>query len=300
MKYFNIKLGDLKFGEDNRNFTMDKNNNTISQSLVAIKGVSQTVADQIYELSKRKDEFNNFIELRDAIKNECKGIKKNQLESLIDIGYFSEYGSISYLKKSLELYDKYYQMKTYSKKGNKIDDVVRMFSNKETEKQFREIDNVGLINHLMNDELNYISIIEKALVEFRAFGEITIKDEDYSPTVCVVVDLDDKYKTKKAKFYNIRSGKVSEEIKIGEGFYNQSPFEIGSVIDMYSTATKPKKIQVEYKKTNKKGEIEIKKKWVPNPNGEMEIWCDGFSTYNEEELNNLIIEEYKYKTNLNN
>lgn len=54
MKNFNIKLGDLKFGEDNRNFTMDEETNTISQSLVAIKGVSQTVANEIYELSKEK------------------------------------------------------------------------------------------------------------------------------------------------------------------------------------------------------------------------------------------------------
>ena len=299
MKYFDIKLGELKFGEDNRDFTMDEKTNSISQSLVAVKGVSQIVADQIYELGKRKDEFDNFLDIRHAIKQERKGIKKNQLEALIEIGYFSEYGSISYLKKIIELYDNWYERKIYNKTGNKMDSIVKQFASKETPKQFSGIDSIGLINYLMKDEFNFISTLEKAMIEFKAFGEITIMFEDYNPCTCIIIELDDKWKNKTAKVYNIATGKT-KEIKVGGGIYDYQPFKVYDVIDVYHLFQKPKKDKVVVEVTDKEGNVVLdedgnpktKNKWIPN--GEFETWCDEYHMYSKEDIDAINREEYEY------
>ena len=293
MKNFNIKLGDLKFGEDNRNFTMDEETNTISQSLVAIKGVSQTVANEIYELSKEKDKYNNFMEIVHDIKTKRKGIKKNQLTLLIEVGYFSKYGSISYLEKCLELYDLWYNKKVYNKVNNKMDDIVRKFAGKETKKQLGDLDNMGLINYFLSKEFNFISTLEKALIEFRAFGDIEICDEEYSPTTCIAIDLDDKWKTRKITFYNICSGKT-QEIKVGEGFYTLQPIKIGDVVDIFHTFEKPKKVSFEEEVTDKDGNTIMKKRWR-NSETEVEFWCDEYHLLNEEEIEELNKEEYEYR-----
>lgn len=293
MKNFNIKLGDLKFGEDNRNFTMNEETNTISQSLVAIKGVSQTVANEIYELSKEKDKYNNFMEIVHDIKTKRKGIKKNQLTLLIEVGYFSEYGSISYLKKCLELYDLWYNKKVYNKVNNKMDDIVRKFAGKETKKQLGDLNNMGLIDYFLSKEFNFISTLEKALIEFRAFGDIEICDEEYSPTTCIAIDLDDKWKTRKITFYNICSGKT-QEIKVGEGFYILQPIKVGDVVDIFHTFEKPKKVSFEEEVTDKDGNTIIKKRWR-NSETEIEFWCDEYHLLNEEEIEELNREEYEYR-----
>lgn len=293
MKNFNIKLGDLKFGEDNRNFTMDEETNTISQSLVAIKGVSQTVANEIYELSKEKDKYNNFMEIVHDIKTKRKGIKKNQLTLLIEVGYFSKYGSISYLEKCLELYDLWYNKKVYNKANNKMDDIVRKFAGKESKKQLGDLDNMGLINYFLSKEFNFISTLEKALIEFRAFGDIEICDEEYSPTTCIAIDLDDKWKTKKITFYNICSGKT-QKIKVGEGFYTLQPIKIGDIVDIFHTFEKPKKVSFEEEVTDKDGNIIMKKRWR-NSETEVEFWCDEYHLLNEEEIEELNKEEYEYR-----
>ena len=236
MKYFNVELGKLKFGEDNRDFTLNKEDNTISQSLVAIKGVSQIVADEIYDISKRK-EYENIIEIIDEIKSNSK-IKSDQLNSLIEIGYFSEYGCINYLKKAVELYSKYFKAKVIKKDGMN-DSIVEKFAKKSTEKQFKEIDTIGLINFFLSMEEKEISTVEKIIVEYKIYGESNVTNESYDSRWCIALDIDTTY-SPKILFYNIYSGRT-QTLKINKKMWSKEKFDLYDVVCLNETQEKAKK-----------------------------------------------------------
>lgn len=255
MKYFGIKLGEMKFGEDNRNFTLNEENNTISQSLVSIKGVSQIVADEIYRIANLK-KYENFIDILNEIKTNSK-IKSDQLNSLIEIGYFSNYGSINYLKKAVELYNKYYKAKVIKKDGM-YDDIISKFANKSTERQFREIDTLGLINFFLELEDNEISTVEQIIVDHKVYGESSITDTSYDPRYCIALNIDTTY-SPKILFYNIYSGKT-QTLKINKKAWKKESFEIYDVICLNDTEEKYKKIF--NKETGKWGKTSETEWWI--------------------------------------
>lgn len=236
MKYFGIKLGEMKFGEDNRNFTLNKENNSISQSLVSIKGVSQIVADEIYRIANLR-KYSGFIDVLNEIKNNSK-IKSDQLNSLIEIGYFSKYGCINYLKRAVELYNKYFKAKIIKKDGTH-DNIIEKFAKKSTEKQFKEIDTIGLINFFLDTEDNEITTIEKIIVEHKIYGESNITDEEYDPRYCIALEIDTTY-SPKITFYNIYSGRT-QILKINKKMWKKESFNLYDVVCLNETQQKPKK-----------------------------------------------------------
>lgn len=100
-KGFNIKLGKIRFGLDNRAFTIDKANNSIHPNLSGIKDIGQNVADELYELSKKN--FDNFIDLLVEIR-ENTSVKTNQMKILISLNYFDKFGKN---KRLMEIYNKF-------------------------------------------------------------------------------------------------------------------------------------------------------------------------------------------------
>jgi DNA polymerase III alpha subunit len=258
MKYFDIKLGEMKFGEDNRNFTLNKENNSISQSLVSIKGVSQIVADEIYRIANLR-KYDGFIDILNEIKNNSK-IKSDQLNSLIEIGYFSEYGCISYLKKATELYNKYFKAKIIKKDGTN-DSVIEKFAKKSTEKQFKEIDTIGLINFFLGMEENETSTVEEIIIEHKIYGESDITNETYDPRWCIALEIDTTY-SPKITFYNIYSGRT-QTLKINKKMWKKESFNLYDVVCLNETQQKPKKF------LNKQTE-----KWEAT--GEYEWWINDY------------------------
>ena len=255
MKYFGIKLGKMKFGEDNRNFTLDKETNSISQSLVSLKGVSQLVADEIYRISKLK-EYSNFIDILNEIKNNSK-IKSNQLEQLIEVGYFSRYGSIKYLTKATELYNTFFKKKII-KKGTDMDVFIERFSSKSTEKQFKDIDTRGLIDFLLDMEDKEITTVEEIIVDYRIYGESDKTDESYDPRYCIALDIDTTY-SPKILFYNIYSGRV-QTLKINKKMWKNNSFEVYDIVSLNSTTQKNKKML--NKQTGKWENTDVLEWWI--------------------------------------
>lgn len=258
MRYFGIKLGEMKFGEDNRDFTLNEETRTITQSLVSIKKISQMVADEIYRIANLK-KYNSFIEIIDEIKGNSK-IKSDQLASLIDIGYFSDYGCIDYLKRAVELYDKYYKAKIIKKDGIN-DTIIERFAKRITEKQFSDLDNIGIINFFLSLEEKEASTVEKIIIDYRVYGESDITDESYNPRYCIALDIDTTY-SPKILFYNIYSGRV-QTLKISKKAWKKESFEVYDVVSLNKTKQKDKKF------LNKQtGEWE--------KTGEKEWWIDDY------------------------
>lgn len=103
--YAGIRLTPGKFGEDNRNWTVDKGNHTISQSLQSIKFLSAIAAEELYQMSNLK--FDTFVDLLAHLQKET-SLNARQINALICVGYFSEFGKT---KKLLKLFEDFYNGK---------------------------------------------------------------------------------------------------------------------------------------------------------------------------------------------
>ena len=103
MKAFGISEGRYKFGIDNRRFRADPEHHQIIPSLFSIKSLSQKCANVMYELGQKN--FSDFFHL--YTEAQSKGVNSRQLDILINIDYFSDFGTQKQLDlqvKMLELF----------------------------------------------------------------------------------------------------------------------------------------------------------------------------------------------------
>lgn len=302
LNYFDIKLLPPKFRYSRAEYFMDKETNSIYKGMASIKYMNAQVSEELYEL--KDNQYNNFMELLIDIYNKT-SINSRQLNILIAIDFFEEFGKSQKLLDIVKLYENIMSKKLKSKKGevsfNKTDlpypkDIIEKYATEKSKedkyKQYKVEKALELCNELMSNIPNIeMSSIDKVRINLEMMGETSFKFEDYSPTTCVVVDVITKYKTKRAWLFNIASGKT-KEIKVGEAYYNLQPFKALDVLDVYSITSKPKKEQREVQVEDKDGNIITKKKWFPTD--ELEFYCDEYHLLDEDEIEELNKMEREY------
>ena len=103
-KYANkigIKVSMPKWGASKDVYAFDKSKKLITKNLTSIKYMSSSLAKELYELSK-SGKFENFIDVLYAL-NETE-INSRQLDILIKLDFFSEFGNQRELLRITELY----------------------------------------------------------------------------------------------------------------------------------------------------------------------------------------------------
>ena len=149
-KAFGIQEGPYRFGEDNRRFNAIPERGIIQPSLLSIKGLSQDLANDLYELSQTK-KFDNFIDLLREF-DHMKSMNIAKLDTLIKLNYFSQFGSIGKLLNIVELYNKFGTRKTLKESDVSalpapVQEVVAKYTVK-PKTQYKIIDNDGMLRKL--------------------------------------------------------------------------------------------------------------------------------------------------------
>lgn len=303
LSYFDIKLLPPKFRYSKAEYFMDKESNSIYKGMASIKYMNEQVSQELYMLKDNK--YDSFMDLLIDL-NDKTSINSRQLNILITIDFFDEFGKSQKLLDIIDLYEKIMSKKLKSKKGevsfNKTDlpypkEIIEKYATEKSKedkyKQYKVEKALELCNELMlNIEDNEMSSIDKVKINLEMTGECNYYFEDYDSSTCIVIDVITKFKNKKAWIFNISTGKTIE-IKVGEGIYEAQPFKAFSVINVYHMFQKAKKEKKEVETIDKDGNTIIKTKWVQN--GEFEIWCDEYHLLNEEEIEELNREEYEYR-----
>ena len=101
-RYKGIHVIPGRFGEDNTDWTADKNNHTISLNLASIKFISSNVPKEMLKLASGT--YSYFVDLLRDIQMKTK-VNTRQLEILIKLNYFSPFGKTGKLK---TLYDAFF------------------------------------------------------------------------------------------------------------------------------------------------------------------------------------------------
>lgn len=205
-KYAGIQMTVGKFGQDNRDWFIDKDHKTISQSLASVSYMSPQVASDLYESGKLT--FITFTDLLwHLLMNTC--LNTRQIEILIGIGYFSRFGKTG---KLMQIYNEFYKGKNKLTKTLKSWEK-RLQINRELEASLEDED---------------LPIIERLQYECDNTGLCFSVDRE-AVGLYYVLSLDDKYRIQ-TNVYNMARGTESPTLRINKNTFANNPFEAGEII----------------------------------------------------------------------
>ena len=175
-KGFTIKAP--KFGHSQNIYVCDKETKTIYKGLGSIKSMQTIAADIMNEVYAREPkDFVDILFLCESVKVDDKRINSKSMDILIDIGFFSEYGNINTLKRIRYWYDKFAKRKTIKKDDCEdwLIEIIRPNTEKETEKQFSNIDKPQLlrdINNVLPPQDDNIQLLIKKQIEHLGYVDV--------------------------------------------------------------------------------------------------------------------------------
>lgn len=228
---FGIEEGPMKWGLDNRDFKADPENHCINPALVSIKGISKTCASELYRLSKSK-KFKSFVAVVSAIKTRTK-VNSGQLETLIKLNYFSDFGNPNQLLEQVKILDKYNDRIDLFKsdvEGIIPHDLMVMMCEKETEKKYCTIKNRAIIDYFISKTVDIKTpITDRIQYEADCLGYIQLTIPKLNPSYIYVLDIDGKFANKTVSAYVLKTGQ-QRRLKVKGRTLEAAPIEKGDIL----------------------------------------------------------------------
>ena len=231
LEYFGIKLYNPKFRYSKATYHPDKESNSIYKGLASIKYMNEKVADELYSL---KDcVFDDFIDVLETV-HECTSINSRQLDILIKLDFFSEFGKSQKLLDITAAYDEIYSKKQFKKDKLPLglsEEIVRIYAAKETEKMFMQVETRLLLKKIIQAIPNKSISMESIFANHLEFvGYCSYVDESYDERVCVISDLKtNKWGTAFATLYKLKDGK-SMTLKVDKNYFANKPLKKFDII----------------------------------------------------------------------
>ena len=228
-----IKINSPKFRFSRADYFCDSVNRIIYKGLGSIKHMSAQVAEDLYTLRDKK--FSNFIDLLYAIQELPNKPDSRQLDILVKIGYFQEFGNAKALLTGIEVFNKFYKCKTikvdkFKEMGYNIDDVMP-YVGKATEKTLSQLDNKGIILALLRSmKMPKTTAVDMARWQCEHLGYCSISNPNEDPSNWLVLEIKkNNYGTSWAKLWNICYG-CAREYRLNKKFATANPVEVGDYI----------------------------------------------------------------------
>ncbi len=231
VKYANkvgITIHGIKFGKSESKYTMDKENNCIYKGIASIKYCNADIANELLTLSKKH--YNTFIELLKDI-YEKTSLNSRQLNILIGLNFFSDFGKNKYLMDIVEVYNKFSECKIIKKSNleelynqyHLNEFLIKKYSAKETAKQYRDIDNKHLVKALCKQiPQKSLSIMEQIQFEQEMLGYIEYVNDKIPKHFWIVIEF---------KTYNNSSKPYLTLYRLNDGFIAKTKVKRAKVFD---------------------------------------------------------------------
>ena len=219
-----IKIQPPRFRHSRSGYQMDKETNSIYKGLESIKYLNADVSDQLYAM--RDIHFDSFIDFLNV-----SPLNSRQLDILVKLDFFSEFGRAQRLLKIIDLYNTFHGKKQIKK--DKITLPIEMLSKyalSETDKMFKFDDehmNAMLSELCAMIPDTDIPLNTKLQTQQEMCGYISYIDPTRINTA-VVMSLDTKY-SPKVTCYDIATGDTFTA-KIKKKLYQMVPFGVGDIL----------------------------------------------------------------------
>lgn len=236
LSYFDISLKNPTFRHSKGEYSFNKELKQITKGIGSIKSLNSKVGDELYSL--RNNQYSSFLSLYKDIK-EYTSCNSKQLDILIKLDYFSEFGESSTLLKIIEL-AQYLGKKQLS--IAKLDNVpfdkelIYKYSEKQTEKTISQIDFESLILETISTlSVEPLLISERVQSSLDYLGYIDMQFE-CDPRYGYVTEIDSK-KTLRVTVYSLGNGKTTT-YRIDKSIIGD--LKVGDIVYLYKVQKKPK------------------------------------------------------------
>lgn len=249
-KKVGIEIKSPKFRKSKSEYQCDKSENCIYKGIDSIKFMNSQIADELYEL--KDNDYDCFIDLLEDISK--LSINSKQLDILIKIGFFSEFGTVKNLLTQNSIYNSYHKCKQIKKEkiNDEIINIIKNNSEIETEKMFKNINNINLMKELCsyyNDESEEPDTLNVMSYQIQLLGYTNIIDTTCNDDIYIVEQQENNnYGTPFVSLYHICDGESKQSIKINKKWYSEYPCKVGDVL------------RCAFKEKNKRRKVD--NKWV--------------------------------------
>lgn len=254
MPYFKVTLKPIKFRHSRADYNMEKDTNSIYKGVQSIKFLNAEVSDKLYEM--RNMQFDSFL---DFLK--VSPLNSRQLDILISLNYFEEFGKTQKLLRIVDLYNKYGGKKQIKKDKCDIPEEIISKYSTSTAAMYKLTDVDGMLNELIKDIPDAdipLRIRLQSEQEYLGYCSLTIPN---NRNLAVVLDADFKY-SPKVKCYMLATG-TQITAKISKKNYTSNPFQNGDVLSIV-TEQRPK-----WKK--------VGEEWVQDATAGYDTWITRYS-----------------------
>lgn len=256
-----ISINGVKFGKSKADYFMDKENNSIYQGIGSIKYCNSQIADELYDLSN--NHYDNFIDLLQDIKSKA-SLNARQLEILIKLNFFSDFGKSQKLLDILTIYDKLVgksQIKKadIEKLGISDTKLFEKFVGSETKALYRNLDMIGYVKEVSKQiEDKPMSLKKQIEAEKEYLGYVDYINPN-APEGFYYVEEFKTYKDKRKPYvtlYHLKTGQLVKTRVVNGDNFSKSPFEKGSVLNVwFAEQYKKKLVDGKWVKTEEKEKI---------------------------------------------
>lgn len=234
LSYFDIKLEGVSFGHSKGEYVFKRDTKTIYKGLGGIKYLNDRIADELYTIGQ--DSYGSFLDVLVALQDTS--VNSKQLDILIKLDYFHDYGEPNELLKIVELFNAIYGKKQFAK--SKIDDigipveVIEADSSKKTEKTYGGFDSA----QVLMDTIDYYkdhgmmpktSLMDRITYQQEHYGYIQIVVPKVRAGVAFVQSIEGERK-KTVTLYRLKTGET-EIVRVREKQFDSNPFEVGQIIE---------------------------------------------------------------------
>lgn len=247
-----INIYPIKFRYSNAKYAVDKASNSIYKGMASIKFMNEDVSNKLYEM--REQSFDSFIDVIKAFPGNSR-----QLDILIKLDYFSEFGKIGTLLRIVDLYNLYGGKKLIKKDKCQLPEEILSKYCTETEKQWKIQDQDGLIAELCGMIPDVGAPLQSQIEwskEYLGYISVVLPEKE---NVGYIMDVNTKY-SPKISVYQLWDGQTVS-YKIQKRMYEKQPFNNGAFIQFNS------------EKRNKSRKDESGN-WVKLP--EQELWVTNY------------------------
>lgn len=226
-----IQIKSPQFRHSRADYFCDKSNNIIYKGVGSIKNMNDKVAEELYEL--KDNQYSSFIDVLYELKN--LSINSRQLDILVKIGYFNEFGAINGLLCQIEVFNKFYKCKTIKldkakELGYNID-ILKSCCGKSTEKTLSQIDNRKLIATILSSTaIPSTTIQDRIKYQIELLGYTTLSDPKCDTNIFIVQKVEtNNFGNTFVNLYSITYG-VTKQFRVNKKFKAKEKLEVGDCI----------------------------------------------------------------------
>lgn len=205
-----IKIKSPQFRHSKSDYFCDVDTKSIYKGLGSIKYMSAAVAEELYTM--RDQQFGNFIDFLFAMQLMTNKPDSRQLDILIKIGYFAEFGPAKALLEGVRVFNLFYKSKTI-----KLDKWAEMgyntamlepYAGKMTDKTASQLDNRGIILAILRQtKMSKTTIVDMLRWQAEILGYVDDSDPKQDVNDWLVLDVKTSgYGATWMRLYNLAYG----------------------------------------------------------------------------------------------